>query len=213
MTTTVLTFCAITAAIPASASARTLAATPGGKPQRRAAAASLSWRTGASAVTASAATPAVVPTDSISSAGRGRPVTRWPCGERHEGEVGGGHHDAGQHRRQGGKDEPAVRLQDPVADDGQPVQHDLRREHGQHPRADREHARRRPRPVRWWPSSSRDQRPRGQRHARLTGTSSSSVQVSSADEVCRVSALAPASAGPASTGTTMPVRAPPSTIA
>ena len=49
--------------------------------------------------------------------------------------------------------------------------------------------------------------------ATLTGTSSSSVQVSRAEAVCRVSALAPASAEPAITGTTMPVSAPPSTIA
>ena len=52
----------------------------------------------------------------------------------------------------------------------------------------------------------------------LTGTSSSTVQVSSAAEVCRTcsrsAAAAPrsASAGPASTGTTTAVRAPPITM-
>ena len=137
MTATTEASCAIRAISPTAARPRIRGATPAGK-RRVGRSRSRSRSAGNRAVRTSAATPAVVPRDSISSAEPGqRRQPPVPLAEGDEREVGGDDHHAGQDRRQGGGGEPPVRLQDPVQHHGQPVEQDLRGEHHQHPGADR----------------------------------------------------------------------------
>ena len=78
-----------------------------------------------------------------------------------EPEVGANDDQAGQHRRQRGRDELAVRLQDAVEHYGQAVEQDLRREYHQHPRGERHHVR--PRAPGRPAEQQRHQRPRDDR--------------------------------------------------
>jgi hypothetical protein len=121
-----------------------------------------------------------------------------------EPEVRADDDQAGQHRRQRGRGEPAVRLQDAVQHHGQAVEQDLRREHDQHPGAHGDHggarapgarraAPRRAAARRSRPGADRDEqqhRPGQQRGGDLPH-----LLAVPADQP-------PGSAGPASTGTT-----------
>ena len=79
---------------------------------------SRSRRAGMSTVTARAATPSRGACRQHEPGRRGAAPDERGCsvrpGERHERHVGRDDHQAGQHRRQGGRGEPAVRLQDAV---------------------------------------------------------------------------------------------------
>ena len=76
--------------------------------------------------------PIVVPTDRTSSAVHRQMGQRLPFAQRHEGEIAGDEHQAGDPRPDGRRRELAVGLQQSVEDDREPVEEGLRGEGDQH---------------------------------------------------------------------------------
>ena len=83
--------------------------------------------------------PSVVPTDRTSSAVSGSWASEVPLVQRHEGEIAGNEHQAGDPRADGRRGEPAVGLQQPVENDREPVQQGLGSEHHAASRGDGDH--------------------------------------------------------------------------
>ena len=147
---------------------------------------SRSPRSGTSRLRLSATTPSVVPTPSTSSAGVDEVLDVRAAADAGEEQVGRGHDQAGQQRRQRRAGEPAVRLQDAGEHDADAVEHHLRGEDEQEAGGQR-----RPRRCRRRRAAAARSARRAARSATASGVRTSRVQPSSADAVRRTCSRSP----------------------